>query len=263
MASRQRVDRFLVAEGLARDVQEAHALIDDDRVTVNGAPVLNSARQVSSNDRVAVLPIERFVSRGGLKLEAALAHFERIGVPVSVRNARVLDIGASTGGFTDCVLQRGAASVVACDVGHGLLHPKIANDPRVDVRNGVNARDIGAMVTQGELEGNFDLVVADVSFISLRTIVDPIRIALRDGGELLALVKPQFEATKREADRGEGVISDETIRRRCIDEVAAALADAGLLVVGEVESAVPGPAGNREHWLRAVSKPVAATQSIV
>lgn len=250
MARPQRIDLALVAAGLARSRDEAHALIADDRVTVNGAPVMNIARQVTDRDQLAVVALERFVSRGGLKLDAALEHFVREGAEVPVRGSRVLDAGASTGGFVDCLLQRGASRVVACDVGNGLLHPKIATDPRVDVRDGVNARDIESLIAQGALVGDFDLVVADLSFISLRTVMRSLMSAVRLGGEMLLLVKPQFEAAKHEVDRGGGVIRDPDVRRRCIDEVAQAIREIGGEVVGEVESAVPGPAGNREHWLR-------------
>ena len=251
MARPQRIDLALVAAGLARSRDEAQALIADDRVTVNGAPVMNIARQVTDRDQLAVVALERFVSRGGLKLDAALEHFVREGTEVPVRGSRVLDAGASTGGFVDCLLQRGASRVVACDVGNGLLHRKIATDPRVDVRDGVNARDIESLISQGALVGDFDLVVADLSFISLRTVMRSLMSAVRLGGEMLLLVKPQFEAAKHEVDRGGGVIRDPDVRRRCIDEVAQAIREIGGEVVGEVESAVPGPAGNREHWLRA------------
>ena len=251
MAQQQRVDRALVAGGLARDSGEAQQFIAEHRVTVNGSPVLNAARQVSSADQLVVLPVEQFVSRGGLKLDAALNWFAAAGEPLTVEGACVLDAGASTGGFVDCVLQRGARRVIACDVGRGLLHPKIANDSRVDVRDEVNAREIGAMVRSGALPGDCDLVVADLSFISLTLVVDSLVTAARTGGELLVLVKPQFEAEKHEVDKGAGVITDDVIRWRCIDSVRTALERAGATVVGEVESAVPGPAGNREHWLRA------------
>ena len=251
MARPQRIDLALVAAGLARSRDEAQALIADDRVTVNGAPVMNIARQVTDRDQLAVVALERFVSRGGLKLDAALEHFVHEGTEVPVRGSRVLDAGASTGGFVDCLLQRGASRVVACDVGNGLLHPKISTDPRVDVRDGVNARDIESLIAQGALVGDFDLVVADLSFISLRAVMRSLMSAVRLGGEMLLLVKPQFEAAKHEVDRGGGVIRDPDVRRRCIDEVAQAIREIGGEVVGEVESAVPGPAGNREHWLRA------------
>lgn len=251
MARPQRIDLALVGAGLARNRDEAHALIADDRVTVNGAPVMNAARQVTDRDQLAIVKLERFVSRGGLKLDAALDHFVREGAEVPVRGSRVLDAGASTGGFVDCLLQRGASRVVACDVGKGLLHPKIAADLRVDVCDGVNARDIDSLIVQGALVGDFDLVVADLSFISLRTVMRSLMSAVRLGGEMLLLVKPQFEASKQEVDRGGGVIRDPDVRRRCIDEVALAIREIGGEVVGEVESAVAGPAGNREHWLRA------------
>ena len=250
MARAQRIDAALVAAGLARSEVEARALIADDRVTVNGAPVLNSARQVTERDQLAVVPVERFVSRGGLKLDAALEYFAKSSAEVPVRGSRVLDAGASTGGFVDCLLQRGAAIVVACDVGHGLLHPRIASDARVEVRDGVNVREIGSLISEGRLTGGYDLVVADLSFISLRVVMRSLVSAARPGGELLLLVKPQFEATKAEVDRGGGVIRDEGVRRRCIDEVSASVRQEGAEVVGDVESAVAGPAGNREHWLR-------------
>ena len=251
MSRPRRIDRALVAEGLAHDEVEARALIEDDRVTVNGAPVLNTARQVSVNDTLAVVPLRKFVSRGGLKLDAALEYFAGVDLPLRVAGRRVLDIGASTGGFVDCLLERGAMSVVACDVGHGLIHPRLAADPRVDVRDGVNARDLPALVQRGDFPAGFDLVVADVSFISLRMLLDGIKAVLFPGGEALLLVKPQFEATKAEVDRGGGVISDEAVRRRCIESVSRSLEEHGFRIRGEVDSAVPGPAGNREHWIRA------------
>jgi 23S rRNA (cytidine1920-2'-O)/16S rRNA (cytidine1409-2'-O)-methyltransferase len=171
-----------------------------------------------------------------------------------VAGARVLDAGASTGGFVDCLLQRGAARVVACDVGRGLLHPKVANDPRVEVRDEVNARDIGAMVRGENLQGNFDVVVADLSFISLTVVAESLVAATRSGGTLLLLVKPQFEATKEEADKGSGVITDESIRQRCVRTVRDSFERLGARVVAEVECAVPGPAGNREHWLQVTAQ---------
>ncbi len=254
MARHLRIDKALVAAGLARSQDEAQALIADDRVTVNGSPVLNAARQVSNTDVLAVIALQQFVSRGGLKLDAALTHFAATGAPLAIDGLRVLDAGASTGGFVDCVLQRGAGRVVACDVGRGLLHPRIAADARVEVRDELNARAIGALVRDGGMQGNFDLVVADLSFISLTLVVASLVSVTRQGGELLVLVKPQFEATKAEVDRGEGVITDEAIRKRCIDTVRDALTACGARPVGDVESAVPGPAGNREHWLRAIAQ---------
>lgn len=249
MTKPRRIDQALVAAGLVGTVEEARAIIAEDRVTVNGAPVLNAARQFVPGDQLAILAHERFVSRGGEKLDAALRHFEAEGSAIEVANARVIDVGASTGGFVDCLLQRGARRVVACDVGVGLLHPKIAADPRVHVLDGVNARELAA-VCEREGLGDFDLLVADLSFISLRLVVATFVQLVRTGGEMLLLVKPQFEATKAESDRGAGVITDETVRRRCIEEVKAACLVGGARPIGEVECAIRGPAGNREHWLR-------------
>ena len=253
MKSRKPIVRALVGRHLARNEEDAVALIEDDRVTVNGAPVLNSARQISDDDRLEVLEVQRFVSRGGLKLEGALAHFEAMGVPIEVAGSRVLDAGASTGGFVDCLLQRSAAEITAVDVGRGLLHPRIATDPRVLVCDGVHARDVAEMVASGRIRGGVDLLVADLSFISLTTVIESLAAAVRPGGTLLLLVKPQFEAEKIEVDRGGGVILDDSIRERCIAKVRAYLESIGADVVGEVESAITGPAGNREHWLRAVT----------
>lgn len=250
MRSRRRVDRELVERGLARTIDDATALIEDDRVTVNGSPVLKASRQVSMDDRLEVIEVQRFVSRGGLKLDGALEHFEARGVPIIVTGARVLDAGASTGGFVDCLLQRGAGEVVAVDVGRGLLHPRVAGDPRVRVRDGVHARDIGAMVADQRMLGGFDLLVADLSFISLTAVLESLVSAVRPGGTMLVLVKPQFEAERAAVDRGGGVITDETVRAACIDRVRASIVALGARVVGEVESAIRGPAGNREHWLR-------------
>jgi 23S rRNA (cytidine1920-2'-O)/16S rRNA (cytidine1409-2'-O)-methyltransferase len=161
----------------------------------------------------------------------------------------VIDIGASTGGFVDCLLVHGAEAVTACDVGKGLLHPRIAADPRVTVRDSLNCRDLVAAVSRGDVAADHDLVVADVSFISLRILRDGILAAVRPGGAALLLVKPQFEARRREVDAGAGVIRDDDVRRRCVDEVAEAFAHAGCTERGRVDCAVHGPAGNREVWL--------------
>jgi 23S rRNA (cytidine1920-2'-O)/16S rRNA (cytidine1409-2'-O)-methyltransferase len=134
------------------------------------------------------------------------------------------------------------------------LHPKVANDPRVEVRDEVNARDIGDMVRDGRMSGGFDVVVADLSFISLTTVAKSLMDAARAGGTLLLLVKPQFEATKEEVDRGSGVIADDAVRQRCIRVVRDSLERLGARYVADVECAVPGPAGNREHWLQAAAQ---------
>ncbi len=187
-------------------------------------------------------PGPRFVSRGGDKLDAAL---DRFAVPV--RGDRALDAGASTGGFTDCLLQRGAREVVAVDVGYGQLHERLRADPRVVVRERTNVRDLAP----GDLGEPFALVVADLSFISLRTVAVPLVGLAADEADLVWLVKPQFEAGRAEAARGRGVIRDPAVWRRVLDEVRAALAGAGAAIMGAMASPLRGADGNVEFLLHA------------
>ena len=187
----------------------------------------------------------RYVSRGGLKLEAALDHFG-----LDVAGLEALDLGASTGGFTDCLLQRGAASVVAVDVGFGQLHPRLRGDPRVLVRERLNARGL----TREHVERDVDLLVGDVSFISLRLVLPPALRFLKPGGALLVLVKPQFEVGRADVGKG-GVVRDASKRREAIEGIAAFAAGLGLLVQGWMDSPVAGPAGNVEALLFARKPP--------
>jgi 23S rRNA (cytidine1920-2'-O)/16S rRNA (cytidine1409-2'-O)-methyltransferase len=182
----------------------------------------------------------RFVSRGGEKLDHALAE---LGVDVS--GCRCLDAGASTGGFTDCLLQRGAREVVALDVGYGQLHERIRADERVDVRERVNVRTIAA----DDIGGPVDVVVADLSFISLRTVAANLLGCAKPGADLVLLVKPQFEAGRAEAAKGKGVIRDAAVRARVLDEVASAFAARGAAIMGSVESPITGADGNVELLL--------------
>jgi 23S rRNA (cytidine1920-2'-O)/16S rRNA (cytidine1409-2'-O)-methyltransferase len=234
---RRRLDLELVRRGLSPSRERAQLDIAAGRVLVAGAPADKAARMVSIDEPVVVLgDPPRFVSRGGEKLDAAL---ERFGIAVAGR--RCLDAGASTGGFTDCLLQRGATGVTAVDVGHGQLDAKLRHDPRVDVRERTNIRSLDA----GTL-GVFDVVVADLSFISLGVVV-PVLLSLADpGGDLLVLVKPQFEAGHAEASRGKGVVRDPAIWRRVLREVAAAIDDGGAAMIGVMASPLTGANGNRE-----------------
>lgn len=212
-------------------------------MTVGGAPADKPARLVAPDEPLVVLgPGPRFVGRGGDKLEAAL---DRFGVVVAGR--RVYDVGASTGGFTDCALQRGAATVVAVDVGYGQLHERLRADPRVEVHERTNARDL----TPGALGAPADLLVADLSFISLRTVLPALVPLVAPAGELVLLVKPQFEAGRQEASRGRGVISDPAIWRRVLEEVAAALVGLGAAIMGVMASPLSGADGNVEFLLHA------------
>jgi 23S rRNA (cytidine1920-2'-O)/16S rRNA (cytidine1409-2'-O)-methyltransferase len=236
-----------VRRGLAPSRQQAQADITAGRVLVGGAPADKAARLVAPGDPIRVLgPPPRFVGRGGEKLDAALERFD-----VVVVGRRAYDLGASTGGFTDCLLQRGAASVVALDVGYGQLHERLRGDPRVEVRERTNVRD----VQPGELGAPADLLVADLSFISLRTVLAGALALGHPAADLVALVKPQFEAGREEAARGKGVITDPAIWRRVLDEVVGALHGLGAAIMGAMASPLTGADGNVEFLLHARSAP--------
>ena len=179
----------------------------------------------------------RFVSRGGEKLDAALDQFA-----VAVTGRRALDAGSSTGGFTDCLLQRGCPSVIAVDVGRGQLHPRIREDPRVTVRE---RTDIRSVDLEG-LGGPVDLLVDDLSFISLHTVLDALLALVRPGGDLVLLVKPQFEVGRVEASRGKGVIRDPEVQEAALAGVRGALVERGAVIMGEMTSPLKGGAGNVE-----------------
>ncbi len=215
------------------------------RVLVNGAPADKPGRLVAVADAVVLEgPPSRFVGRGGAKLDAALDGFG-----IDVAELDVLDVGASTGGFTDCLLQRGARRVVALDVGHGQLHPRLRGDGRVVVLERTNVRE----ATPATIGGLVEMVVADVSFISL-TLVVPVLVTLcQPGSPMVLLVKPQFEAGRVEAGRGGGVITDPAIHDRVQAEVAATLEAAGARVLGWMDSPIRGGEGNRELFVHAVT----------
>jgi 23S rRNA (cytidine1920-2'-O)/16S rRNA (cytidine1409-2'-O)-methyltransferase len=187
----------------------------------------------------------RFVSRGGDKLDRALTDLAPTGL--DVKGCLAVDIGASTGGFTDCLLARGASKVYAVDVGYGQLAARLRADPRVVVRERTNARDL----TPADFAETIDLVVVDASFIGLGKLLPAIAGILRPGGALVALVKPQFEAGKEAASRGRGVIRDPAVRARAVGEARRAVVDAGFTVHGECDSALPGPKGNVERFIYA------------
>ncbi|MGE0880477.1 MAG: TlyA family RNA methyltransferase [Acidimicrobiia bacterium] len=243
MNARRRLDAELVRRRLVDTRAAAQVAIDAGRVLVGGAIALKSSRMVAADE-----PLEltghgpRFVSRGGDKLDGALDHF---GLDVAGR--RVLDAGASTGGFTDCVLQRGAATVVAVDVGHGQLHQRLREDSRVEVHERTNVRHLGA----GDLGELFDVVVADLSFISIVTVLPALLAQCRPGADLVLLVKPQFEAGRAEVSRGRGVVRDPLVREQVRVEVDAAVRGAGAAIMEWMTSPVPGSDGNVEFFVRA------------
>jgi 23S rRNA (cytidine1920-2'-O)/16S rRNA (cytidine1409-2'-O)-methyltransferase len=245
VAARRRLDAELVRRGLAAGRTDAQVAVAAGRVLVNGAPADKPARLVAAGDAVVVEgPPARFVGRGGDKLDAALDAFG-----IDVAGLTALDVGASTGGFTDCLLQRGARRVVALDVGHGQLHPRIRDDPRVVVLERTNIRD----ATPDTIGGPLDVVVVDVSFISLTLIIPGLVSLCQPGSPMVLLVKPQFEAGRAEVGRGRGVITDPAIHERVRDEVAAALGAAGCRVVGWIDSPLKGGEGNRELLVHAVT----------
>lgn len=221
-------------KGMTRS--QARSLIMEGRVSVNGVVATKAGQSVAQSARIEVERPRRFVSRGGEKLERALEEFE-----IDVRGLEALDVGASTGGFTDCLLAHEAAHVTAVDVGYGQLDWRLRNDSRVTVMERVNFRRLG----DDAFPNGFDLIVIDVSFISLRTILERAVRYLRDGGAVVALVKPQFEAGRERVGTG-GVVRDRATHRNVLREVRAGALELGLVPVRLTESPLTGPAGNRE-----------------
>jgi 23S rRNA (cytidine1920-2'-O)/16S rRNA (cytidine1409-2'-O)-methyltransferase len=241
--ARMRLDELLVSRGLAETRAQAKALIMAGRVRSGTERLDKPGKEFAVNFPLELEATPRFVSRGGEKLVAALEAFG-----LDLRGAHVLDVGASTGGFTDCALQAGAASVACVDVGRGQLHARLRADPRVTNLERVNARRLApAELPRPE----FDAVVMDLSFISLRAVLPAVWPCLRPGGTLVALVKPQFEAGKAEADKGRGVIRDPEVRAATLAAVRDfALAGlAGARLVGAIDSPIAGADGNREFLL--------------
>ena len=236
----------MVAKTLFVDVAQARQAIDERKVSVNGAIAVSHGFMVAPSDELLVIVTPKYVSRGGLKLEAAIRNFD-----LDFADQRVLDVGASTGGFTDCALQHGARQVVAVDIGKNLLHEKIASDPRVVVVENTNAREIKRLVSSGDknFAKRFDIVVVDLSFISAREVLSAVLSAVKNLGILVLLIKPQFEATKAETDRGAGVISDRAVHARVTDEMAEFVRQLGCDVSGTIESPIRGHDGNREFLL--------------
>lgn len=242
MASGTRLDQRLVELGLAESKSRAQGLILAGLVRVDGQLAKKAGQGVSAQTQISVHgPEHPYVSRGGVKLAGALDHFG-----LAVAGLTCLDVGASTGGFSDCLLQRGAAAITAVDVGYGQLAWKLRTDPRVTLHERVNARDMPPEMAPGP----FGLIVADVSFISLTLVLPGLIPRLAPGGHVLCLVKPQFEAGREQVGSG-GVVRDEGARQQAVDKVAACLAGLGLTVLGQCQSPILGPAGNVEFFLLA------------
>lgn len=256
MAARLRLDQALVDRDLCKSREQAKRAVMAGAVRINGHPAKKASDLVRPEDSLELLAREKYVSRGGLKLEHALDHFH-----IDPSGQIAIDLGASTGGFTDCLLQRGARRVFAVDVGQGQLAWKLRRDSRVEVMEKTNARYVTTASFSQQFNG-VDLIVVDCSFISLRTILPPAVPLLREGGRLIALIKPQFEAGKPDVDRGRGVISDPAIHQRVIEELHAFIsAETPLIWRGVTESPILGPAGNKE-FLALLEKPNPSHQAI-
>ena len=239
-----RLDELLVSRGLAASRAQAKALIMTGRVRHGTERLDKPGKEFAADLELAIDQPPRFVSRGGEKLAGALERFA-----IDLRGAHVLDVGASTGGFTDCARQAGAADVVCVDVGRAQLHAKLRADPRVTNLEKVNARFLTAAALP---RGQFDAVVMDLSFISLKAVLPAVWALLRPaGGTLIALVKPQFEAGKNEVDKGRGVIRDAAVQEATLASVRdfAAAELPGAQLVGTMDSPITGTDGNREFLL--------------
>jgi len=237
-----RLDRALVARGLARSRTHAQSLIGAGAVTVNDVPASKPATDVGDDTLITVTSDDHYVSRAAHKLIGALDECAPLGLKVAGR--RALDAGASTGGFTQVLLERGAAHVTAFDVGHGQLSPVVAADPRVTAIEGLNVRDL----TPDAVHAPVDLIVADLSFISLTLAVGPLTAVAPGGADYVLMVKPQFEVGRERLGKG-GVVTDASQRARAVAAVAHALSQAGAAIHHIARSALPGPSGNVEFFV--------------
>ncbi|MBU3716552.1 MAG: TlyA family RNA methyltransferase [Candidatus Nanopelagicaceae bacterium] len=241
---RNRLDSELVRRGLARSREHGQDLIERGFVKVGGMPATKSATRVAAEESITVnLPADEFASRGGIKLAGALDYFRKL----EVEGKRCLDAGASTGGFTDVLLRRGAASVVAVDVGYGQLAWALQQDPRVEVHDRTNIRELQL----DEIGASAEMVVADLSFISLKTVLPALISLATSDADFLLMVKPQFEVGKERLGSG-GVVREPQLRVSAVLEVAERAFELGIGCLGVTASTLPGPSGNVEYflWLR-------------
>ena len=236
-----RIDQLVVERGLAESRARAQALVLAGRVLADGKRIDKAGALVPESAEISLKgEISPYVSRGGVKLAGAID-----GLAVPIAGLRCLDVGASTGGFTDCLLQRGATSVAAVDVGYGQLAAKLRSDARVLVKERTNARTLAPE----DIGGEVDLTVVDASFIGLGKLLPAIARCTKKGGQLLALVKPQFEVGREEASKTKGVVRDAAVRARAIEGVAVEIRDAGFRILGERDSTLAGPSGNVEAFI--------------
>lgn len=234
-----RIDRLLVERGLAESLEKALAIIMAGRVLAQGNRVDKPGTEIKTDAEITILEENPYVGRGGLKLEGALNHFN-----IDVRNMTALDVGSSTGGFTDCLLKKGARKVFAVDAGKGLLDWHLRNDKRVVVLEGRNIRHLEF----SDIGKKIDAAVIDVSFISLEKVIPKTREFIKDKGIILALIKPQFEVSKGDVEK-RGIIKDPAKHKMVIDRIKIFSEGLGFVVKGICESPIKGAKGNREFWI--------------
>ncbi|MBN2143631.1 MAG: TlyA family RNA methyltransferase [Candidatus Aureabacteria bacterium] len=234
-----RLDQKVVESQLADSREQARRLILAGQISCGSQVLSKPGMLVNSDTPLKLKNPEKYVSRGGLKLEGFFLDF-----PLNVKNALCLDIGSSTGGFTDCLLQTGVKRVVCVDVGQGILHWKLRTDPRITVHEKINAR----YLTRETVGNDFDLAVIDVSFISLKLILPPVFPLIRKDGHLLCLVKPQFEAGRKHVLKG-GVVRSELIQKECVDNIIAFGQTLGLTLYHFAPCRLKGPSGNQEYFV--------------
>lgn len=252
---KDRLDKILVSKGLARSRELSAAFIMEGKVFVDGKKITKAGTPVSEDSEITVekddLP---YVSRGGLKLEGALHFFN-----INVENKIIMDVGSSTGGFTDCLLQKGARKVYCIDVGYGQLAWSLRKDPRVVLLERTNIRYLDTILASEEtnpgkqefedlVKGNIDMAVIDVSFISLTKVVPTVMKFLNKNGEILSLVKPQFEVGKGEVGKG-GIVREEAKRMKAVQDVRESLRNLGLVAIDPYQSPITGQKGNIEYFL--------------
>lgn len=253
-----RLDVYLSESGLVKSRETAKRMISEGGVSVNGSVVTKPSKEVSETDNVALCaPLPKYVGRGGLKLEKALESFK-----ISVNGLVCMDIGASTGGFTDCMLQNGAELVYAVDVGHGQLDEKLLCDSRVRNMEGVNIKDVSA----SDLDRKIDFISTDVSFISLKKVIPKISELLSDNGQAVMLVKPQFECGRAEIGKN-GIVRSDKVHRAVLSDIISFCTQNGLSVIGADFSPIQGGDGNIEYLIFAqksigIGKPVDSAEIV-
>jgi len=236
---KERLDRMLFDKGLVESREKAKALILAGSVSVNGIVIDKAGAQVRPDDVLTLASKMPYVSRGGLKLEQAIKEFS-----LDVKEKVAMDVGASTGGFTDCLLQNGAIKVYAVDVGYGQIDLKLRNDNRVSVIEKTNIRYLERTAVQD----NIDIATIDVSFISLLKVIPKVLEFLKPGGEIVALIKPQFEAGRKDVGKG-GVVKDESVHLQVIEDIKTGSEAMGLEILGTTTSPIKGPKGNVEFLI--------------